>query len=165
MKKKINVKPHSSDFKHRGCAELGVSRIFTVLRQDDRCLLQIINKRLSVGKKIHKDKTNNEIVFIEENEAGTQAQNKFVVYWNTVKWFRYCYKIIFISYAEDLGQWGCSRFPWKLKLSPKSHREVQTAPARLRETQIPAKHRDFWEWECMDWPGIAGSEFTSPDMP
>lgn len=78
--KKINVKPHSSDFKHRGCAELGVSRIFTVLRQDDRCLLQIINKRLSVGKKIHKDKTNNEIVFIEENEAGTQAQNKFVVY-------------------------------------------------------------------------------------
>lgn len=118
--------------------------------------------RLSVGKKIHKDKTNNGIVFIEENEVGTQSQNKFTVYWNTVERFRCCYEIIFIVYAKDLGQWGCSRFPRKLKLSPNSHREVQTAPARLRETQTPAKHSvvragvDELTWNCLVWIHISG---------
>lgn len=43
-KEKIYIKPPSLDFKQKGCAVLGVSRIFTVLRQDDRCPLQIINK-------------------------------------------------------------------------------------------------------------------------
>lgn len=85
-----------------------------------------------------------------------QTSNKFAVYWNTVEWLRYCYKIVFIICAEDLGQWGFSRFPRKHKLSPNNHREIQGGPAGLRETQIPAKHRDFLRvgmhelaWNCL----------------
>lgn len=43
-RKQIYVKHHSLDFKQRGCAVLCVSRIFTVVRQDDIRPLQIINK-------------------------------------------------------------------------------------------------------------------------
>lgn len=43
-RKQIYVKHHSLDFKQKGYAVLWVSRIFTVLRQDDLCPLQIINK-------------------------------------------------------------------------------------------------------------------------
>lgn len=43
-RKQIYVKHHSLDFKQRGWAALCASRIFTVVRQDDICPLQIINK-------------------------------------------------------------------------------------------------------------------------
>lgn len=43
-RKQIYVKHGSLDFKQRGCAVFYASRIFTVIRQDDICPLQIINK-------------------------------------------------------------------------------------------------------------------------
>ena len=43
-RKQIYAKHHGSGFKQRGCAVLCASRIFTVIRQDDICPVQIINK-------------------------------------------------------------------------------------------------------------------------
>lgn len=86
---------------------------------------------MSVGNRIHKAKTNNVIVFIEENEIplrlGRNPKINLLFTERLVKRFRCCYKIIFIICAKDVGQWGSSRFPRKLKFSPNSHSEVQAA--------------------------------------
>lgn len=48
-RKQIYVKHHGLGFKQRGCAAFCASRIFTVIRQDDLCPFQIINKGWVLG--------------------------------------------------------------------------------------------------------------------